>query len=115
MDDTSPIDLLAPSSPYPSVAHSEQVIGDQAYHQPFSDLSGQCTTAASSSKDAGWKSFWLQGDTLMGFTILFALVWISLIVLWEYGKRNDGIAITLSTSHYSWAYGPTVILAISDI
>ncbi|KAJ2987827.1 hypothetical protein NUW58_g4295 [Xylaria curta] len=57
-----------------------------------------------------WKSRWLDWRTLLAFTILFTLMWVTLIVLWRHSLVNDGIAITLSTSHYTWTYGPTVII-----
>ncbi|KAI0412855.1 hypothetical protein F5X98DRAFT_391450 [Xylaria grammica] len=59
-----------------------------------------------------WRSAWLKKRTLLGFVVVFSLVWIGLIILWHYGQQDDGIAITLSRSHYSWKYGPTVIVTI---
>ncbi|KAI0546007.1 hypothetical protein F4679DRAFT_587934 [Xylaria curta] len=40
------------------------------------------------------------------------MIWVALIVLWHYSLLNDGITISLSTSHYAWTYGPTVIITV---
>ncbi|KAI3317653.1 hypothetical protein HD806DRAFT_514296 [Xylariaceae sp. AK1471] len=59
-----------------------------------------------------WCPLWLRRTTLIAFALLFTLLWISLVILWKYDVKNNGIPITLSSSHYSWKYGPTAILTI---
>ncbi|KAI0551182.1 hypothetical protein F4679DRAFT_539599 [Xylaria curta] len=59
-----------------------------------------------------WRSVWLRKATLVSFTTLFTAMWISLILIWRYDVNQDGFALTISSSHYSWVYGPTAILTI---
>ncbi|KAI1180036.1 hypothetical protein F4777DRAFT_530727 [Nemania sp. FL0916] len=59
-----------------------------------------------------WHPIWLYRKVLVAFVFLFTLLWISLIILWNYDVKHNGIPIALSKSHYSWKYGPTLILTI---
>ncbi|KAI1738036.1 hypothetical protein F4680DRAFT_467806 [Xylaria scruposa] len=77
---------------------------------PISEHLCQSNTSTQSPKGQLWISVWLHRKTLLGFTITFTLIWIALIILWHYSLLNDGIAISLSTNHYAWTYGPTVII-----
>lgn len=35
-----------------------------------------------------------------------------MLILWQYDSQHNGIRLTLSSNHYAWTYGPTVILVI---
>ncbi|KAJ2997598.1 hypothetical protein NUW58_g614 [Xylaria curta] len=61
---------------------------------------------------AMWRSAWLSKRTLLALVFLFTSLWISLIVLWKYDVTNNGIRLTLGSSHYAWTYGPTAILIV---
>ena len=43
---------------------------------------------------------------------LFTSLWITLIILWRIVAINDGLSLTLTSSHYAWTYGPTAILVV---
>ncbi|KAI0103302.1 hypothetical protein GGR51DRAFT_524521 [Nemania sp. FL0031] len=73
---------------------------------------GYETHAAFNDDKALWRSPWLRKATLVSFVTLFTGSWISLLVLWRYDINHNGFALTVSSSHYSWAYGPTVLLTI---
>ncbi|KAI0455003.1 hypothetical protein F5B21DRAFT_524156 [Xylaria acuta] len=45
--------------------------------------------------------------------VVFTFSWVSLITLWRYDLSNHGIAIKPLSTHYSWTYGPTVLLTIA--
>ncbi|KAI1120749.1 hypothetical protein F5Y10DRAFT_289328 [Nemania abortiva] len=68
--------------------------------------------AAPSCNERLWISPWLRKVTLVTFAGAFTAMWATLIILWRYTLQKDGFAITLSTNHYSWTYGPTAILTV---
>ncbi|KIV94003.1 hypothetical protein PV10_05167 [Exophiala mesophila] len=57
-----------------------------------------------------WSPIWLRKWFLAIFSLVFTLFFIALILLWYYDRENDGFAVTEGTSHYAWAYAPTVIV-----
>ncbi|KKZ68312.1 hypothetical protein EMCG_05987 [[Emmonsia] crescens] len=59
-----------------------------------------------------WTPFWLRKRTLLGFVILFTLLWIALLVLWLFVKRNNGLEIALTSNRYVWRFAPAVVLVI---
>ncbi|KAI6093218.1 hypothetical protein F4821DRAFT_266644 [Hypoxylon rubiginosum] len=59
-----------------------------------------------------WTSAWIYKSTLLGFFMLFTCLWIALILLMHYNNQQNGFSLALSSSHYTWTYGPTVILTI---
>lgn len=59
-----------------------------------------------------WTPFWLRKTTLFGFIILFTLLWIALLVLWLFVKRNNGLEIILTSNHYVWRFAPAAVLII---
>ncbi|KAI0543667.1 hypothetical protein F4679DRAFT_592474 [Xylaria curta] len=86
--------------------------GPESGPSPPRQLSQPCKgdTIAPSCNGRLWISPWLRNITLVTFAIVFTIMWVTLIILWRYALQNNGFAITLSTSHYSWTYGPTVII-----
>ncbi|KAI1291624.1 hypothetical protein F5Y03DRAFT_30422 [Xylaria venustula] len=59
-----------------------------------------------------WKPIWLRKRILVLFIGLFTTLWISILLLWRYDIKHNGFGITISSSHYSWTYGPTLLLTI---
>ncbi|KAK5046846.1 hypothetical protein LTR84_007200 [Exophiala bonariae] len=59
-----------------------------------------------------WQSLWLRKRTLLAFLLLFTVLCISLLILWQYDNQHDGIRLTVSTNHYAWTYGPAAILVV---
>ncbi|PGH14249.1 hypothetical protein AJ80_05989 [Polytolypa hystricis UAMH7299] len=59
-----------------------------------------------------WTPFWLKKPTLIGFILLFSLLWAALLILRHFVERNQGLAITVTSNHYAWTYGPTAILVL---
>ncbi|KAI1080942.1 hypothetical protein F5B20DRAFT_588907 [Whalleya microplaca] len=59
-----------------------------------------------------WTSIWLLKGTLLGFFMLFTSLWMALVLLMHYNIRENGFTLALSSNHYAWTYGPTVILTI---
>lgn len=55
----------------------------------------------------GWTSTYLQRRTLLGFTIAFLCLLLSVIALAVVDAKQDGIANARSNEHYLWTYGPT--------
>ncbi|KAI1129490.1 hypothetical protein F5Y10DRAFT_290874 [Nemania abortiva] len=91
------------------------ILGKWASHKkPRSkDPNQGCETHVAFNDDKTlWRSVWLRKATLLSFTALFTAIWISLLVLWRYDINHIGFALTVSSSHYSWAYGPTVLLTV---
>ncbi|KAJ8132865.1 hypothetical protein O1611_g763 [Lasiodiplodia mahajangana] len=92
LDTSAPISLTPPSALRPSRIHESD-------------------STKSKANQSLWESPWLNKKILFGFSTLFTLLWIGLIILWQFDAHNNGIEITLSTSHYAWTYGPTAIIA----
>ncbi|PGH08564.1 hypothetical protein GX51_01083 [Blastomyces parvus] len=59
-----------------------------------------------------WTPFWLRKPTLFGFVILFIVLWIALIVLWLFVKRNNGLEIVPTSSRYLWRFFPVAVMVI---
>ena len=43
--------------------------------------------------------------------MLFNLIGALLVALWIIIDENDGLEATITSNHYAWTYGPTVVLA----
>ena len=59
-----------------------------------------------------WNPFWLQRVVLLVFCLLFALLFVALILLHYFAKQNHGLSTQVSSKHYAWTYGPTALLVI---
>ncbi|KAI1625064.1 hypothetical protein EDD37DRAFT_590156 [Exophiala viscosa] len=58
-----------------------------------------------------WNSIWLSRATLGVIATVFALLAITLLLLWRLNERDGGFTL-ITSNHYSWTYGPTGILVI---
>ncbi|KAL2678555.1 hypothetical protein Neosp_009303 [[Neocosmospora] mangrovei] len=58
------------------------------------------------------QSFWLSKVALCLFFLTFIACIIALIVLDRVVSSRNGLPLTISTSSYSWTYGPTAILIV---
>ncbi|KAH6972861.1 hypothetical protein BKA56DRAFT_555774 [Ilyonectria sp. MPI-CAGE-AT-0026] len=58
------------------------------------------------------RPFWLSNAALVLFCLLFLTCAASLITLDRLIASRDGLALTISSSSYSWTYGPTAILVV---
>ncbi|RFN47476.1 hypothetical protein FIE12Z_8271 [Fusarium flagelliforme] len=56
--------------------------------------------------------FWLSKATLAVFLLVFILCATSLIILNSVITSRNGLSLTISSSSYSWTYGPTAILIV---
>lgn len=56
--------------------------------------------------------FWLSKAALAVFLLVFILCATSLIVLNSVITSRNGLSLTISSSSYSWTYGPTAILIV---
>ncbi|CAG9987009.1 unnamed protein product [Clonostachys byssicola] len=56
--------------------------------------------------------FWLGRNALILFLLIFVGCAASLIGLNHFISSRDGIPLTISSSSYSWTYGPTAILVV---
>ncbi|KAI0410551.1 hypothetical protein F5X98DRAFT_381675 [Xylaria grammica] len=77
--------------------------------QPTANADGHSQATPYYHKEL-WTPIWFSKKSLFAFLAIFTSSWVSLILLWRYDINNNGFAINLSSSHYSWTYGPTVIL-----
>jgi hypothetical protein len=59
-----------------------------------------------------WTPVWLTKWFLGLFALMFGAFLIALILLWHYDAQNDGFHVKQGTSHYAWAYTPTIIVVI---
>jgi hypothetical protein len=57
-----------------------------------------------------WTPIWLKKWFLGLFACVFAGFLIALVLLWYYDDQNDGFHVDQGTSHYAWAYTPTIIV-----
>ncbi|OAL44034.1 hypothetical protein IQ07DRAFT_592503 [Pyrenochaeta sp. DS3sAY3a] len=56
--------------------------------------------------------FWLRRTALVVFFLVFVACIASLIALDRVIKSRNGLALTISSSSYSWTYGPTAIFIV---
>lgn len=56
--------------------------------------------------------FWLSRAALAVFFLVFILCATSLIVLNSVITSRNGLSLTISSSSYSWTYGPTAVLIV---
>lgn len=54
-----------------------------------------------------WNSFWLWRTTLIGFTLVFVLLAMALIILYHFSNLYHGLSTQKPRNYYSWTYGPT--------
>ncbi|EGU85086.1 hypothetical protein FOXB_04400 [Fusarium oxysporum f. sp. conglutinans Fo5176] len=56
--------------------------------------------------------FWLTKPALILFFSIFIACAVSLIALDRFMKAQHGLPLTISSSEYSWTYGPTALLVV---
>ena len=62
-----------------------------------------------------WNSIWLNPFVLMGFTILFAAMFVATLLLYHFSEIHHGLSTQISTNRYSWTYGPTARKTFYDL
>ena len=71
----------------------------------------ESSTAGARLKDFSpntlWNSIWLHEAVLIGLGVLFAALFVALILLYRYSRINQGLSVQASANKYSWKYGPT--------
>ncbi|KAH6890652.1 hypothetical protein B0T10DRAFT_548158 [Thelonectria olida] len=55
---------------------------------------------------------WLSKAALIAFTLLFTCCAVALIALHQAITTRNGIPLTVTSSEYSWTYGPTAVLVL---
>lgn len=63
-----------------------------------------------SADQEGWHPLWLKQPTLLGFMMLFLSLAAGLGAIKYIDARDQGFPLSLTDNHYSWEYGPTVVL-----
>lgn len=61
-----------------------------------------------------WNPVWLGKITLISFTILFAIMFVAVILLYHLPELHHGLSTQIPRNHYSWTYGPTAILCTNS-
>lgn len=59
-----------------------------------------------------WTPLWLSREILVAFSTLYVACAACLIALYHYAASQNGLPLTVSSSRYSWTYGPTALLTI---
>ena len=54
-----------------------------------------------------WNPFWLWRNTLIGFTLVYVLLIVILVILYHVSDLQHGLSTQSSRNCYSWTYGPT--------
>lgn len=58
------------------------------------------------------RNFWLTRIVLIGFATVFIACAGALVGLWRLISSENGLVLSISSSHYSWTYGPTAVLVV---
>ncbi|KAF3806668.1 hypothetical protein GCG54_00004301 [Colletotrichum gloeosporioides] len=58
------------------------------------------------------QNFWLRRSVLIAFSFLFIACTVALIGVSRHATAQDGLPLSLSSSSYSWNYGPTGVLVV---
>lgn len=58
-----------------------------------------------------YQPLWLTKPLFAVLILLFTILWVALIILWHV-SLEDGLSLKVTSSHYAWTYGPTVILVV---
>lgn len=67
-------------------------------------------TRTPSADRGGWRPLWLNRPVLLAFMVLFLLLAAGLGAIYLIVAREQGFSLSVTNNHYSWTYGPTVIL-----
>ncbi|CEI63321.1 unnamed protein product [Fusarium venenatum] len=67
---------------------------------------------AGSPENSSQSPFWLTKAALLLFVFIFASCSVSLIAMHRFMHAQGGLPLKLSSSEYSWTYGPTAVLVI---
>jgi len=59
-----------------------------------------------------WTPLWLKKWFLGLFAFVFTLFLLGMVLLWYYDRKKDGFKVKEGTSHYAWAYAPTVVVVL---
>lgn len=59
-----------------------------------------------------WTPLWLKKWFLGVFALVYTLFLLGMVLLWYYDRKNDGFKVKEGTSHYAWAYAPTVVVVL---
>ena len=57
-----------------------------------------------------FQPFWLRRPLLIGLLATFTALWLALVILYHVASSERGLSLTVTSNHYAWTYGPTVIL-----
>ncbi|KAL6242742.1 hypothetical protein RBB50_010388 [Rhinocladiella similis] len=70
----------------------------------------QQSSQSKSKSSSAWNPIALHWLTLLTFSIVFILMLVTVIVLFEVSRSNGGLAHSQSSYHYAWTYGPMALL-----
>lgn len=59
-----------------------------------------------------WNSLWLHGGVLIGFSVAFALMALSVGLLYHFSEAENGLASQVESRHYLWTFGPTACMLV---
>lgn len=57
-----------------------------------------------------FQPLWLRKSLLIALLVTFTTLWLVLVILYHVASSKQGLSLTVTSSHYVWTYGPTVIL-----
>ena len=59
-----------------------------------------------------WRPLSLRIWWLIFLFLFFTVLWTSLLIVWHFSRKEDGLRLTITSNHLAWKYGPTAILVI---
>lgn len=57
-----------------------------------------------------FQPLWLRKSLLIALLVTFTTLGLILVILYHVASSEHGLSLTVTSSHYVWTYGPTVIL-----
>ena len=72
----------------------------------------QRSTEKAGARKSGWRPFYLQRRILAVFVFAFCAIFATLEVLNHFSNVKYGLASSSESLHYTWTYGPTLVLTI---
>lgn len=70
---------------------------------------------AAGKVDTGYSPLFTRRWVLLSFALLWALIFVSLQILYSVSQSHKGLATTDSSLRYLWTYGPTAILVVITV
>ena len=95
---------------YRSPADEDEDIAVKFLHRPDSGSHGEALPLENAPRM--WQPFWVGRPALIGFLLLYAALFVGLLLVRYFSDKYNGFFVAESTSHYTWTYGPTAVLVL---